>query len=58
MLGGCHEPSGTRTETGKGYTILEIDGCQYIEVSFGTGSNVGYYSLTHKGNCNNPIHKP
>jgi hypothetical protein len=35
--------------------IVEIDGCEYIETgSFARG---GYVSnLTHKGNCNNPIH--
>lgn len=33
------------------YNILEIEGCQYIEVDQMTGTNIGYYSLTHKGNC-------
>jgi hypothetical protein len=36
--------------------IKEIDGCQYIETtSYSDGSPV--VSLTHKGDCDNPIHK-
>lgn len=31
--------------------IIEYDGCQYIV------SGIGYSQMiTHKGNCNNPIH--
>lgn len=44
-------------DSGKGYTIKTIDGCEYIEVAYGTGRTDGYYSLTHKGNCKNPIHQ-
>jgi hypothetical protein len=33
-----------------------IDGCQYIETVSYTG-NGPVTSLTHKGNCNNPIHR-
>jgi hypothetical protein len=44
-------------DTGKGYVIKTIDGCQYLEVSSLIGANNGYYSITHKGNCNNPIHR-
>lgn len=44
-------------DTGKGYSIKTIDGCQYIEVASLLGTNAGYYSLTHKGNCTNPTHK-
>lgn len=40
-----------RGRTGN-YTTLRIDGCQYI-VFFSSG---GVVSLTHKGNCDNPIH--
>lgn len=43
-------PSANRIEK-DGYSIVEIDSCEYIEVSYGTGANYGYYSLTHKGNC-------
>ena len=35
-----------------------IDGCQYIELSSYNGNGGWIKSLTHKGNCNNPIHKP
>jgi len=40
---------------GTGLTIEEytIDGCQYI--GYLHGSNCDW--CTHKGNCNNPIHK-
>jgi len=37
------------------YTIRTIDGCEYIEVERGVG-DTRTYSLTHKGNCRNPIH--
>ena len=37
------------------YRVVMIDGCQYIEVDVGVGSN-SRYTLTHKGNCNNIIH--
>lgn len=39
------------------YKIILIDSCEYIEVSKYIGSNIGYYSLTHKGNCKNINHK-
>jgi hypothetical protein len=47
---GCETPSGQRYKK-DGYSIVEIDSCEYIEVSSMTGANNGYYSLTHKGNC-------
>lgn len=37
------------------YTVVLIDGCQYIEVNAGIGNNE-VYSLTYKGDCTNPIH--
>jgi hypothetical protein len=46
----CEEPSGKR-ESHDGYSIIEIDSCEYIEVSSMLGAQQGYYSLTHKGNC-------
>lgn len=50
-------PTGEKTtDSGKGYSVKVIDGCEYIEVSFALGVQSGYYSLTHKGNCKNPIH--
>ena len=34
--------------------VYNIGGCEYIgDLDRGQG----YYFLTHKGNCNNPIHK-
>lgn len=35
--------------------IKVIDGCEYIETTTAT-SNGPIVSLTHKGNCKNPIH--
>lgn len=34
------------------YTVVEIDGCQYLRMVTNTNSVL----LTHKGNCTNPIH--
>jgi hypothetical protein len=50
FLIGCETPQGERHKK-DGYSIIEIDNCQYIEVSNWVGSQSGYYSLTHKGNC-------
>lgn len=36
----------------EGFATVTIDGCEYIIVE----GNVEY-SITHKGNCKNPIHK-
>lgn len=38
------------------YEVKIIDGCEYIYVSRRPYS--AEFSLTHKGDCNNPIHKP
>ena len=35
---------------------ITIEGCQYIYVDENPG-NFRLYSITHKGNCNNPIHQ-
>lgn len=43
-------------DTKSGYKIKTIDGCQYIEVDDGI-LDQRIYSLTHKGNCINPIHR-
>jgi len=32
---------------------VTIEGCEYLKMR----SYSGYFSLTHKGNCSNPIHK-
>jgi hypothetical protein len=56
----CNEPNVTRKHTGIIYNEggselqeLTIDGCQYIGKFRGYDSDWG----THKGTCNNPIHK-
>ena len=56
----CEEPNVDKKTTGmiysdKGHQIQEIiiDSCQYIGQFDGYNSDWG----THKGNCNNPIHK-
>jgi len=36
--------------------ILVIEGCEYIVFKDGRGSNHGFGYMSHKGNCNNPIH--
>lgn len=46
----CDTPQGERHKK-DGYSIIEIDSCEYIEVSNWVGSQSGYYSITHKGNC-------
>lgn len=41
-----------------GFHTIKIDGCEYVaygENMMGTQSRV--YTITHKGNCSNPIHK-
>jgi hypothetical protein len=60
-LVGCSIPSGEHynldrdTEPSYDYKVVVIDGCQYIEVNEGIGQT-HTYTITHKGNCNNPIH--
>ena len=36
---------------GYSITIIEYDGCQYLVLGIGYSQ-----MITHKGNCNNPIH--
>lgn len=38
------------------YSIVTIDGCEYIEFDQGYGQ-YRVYSMIHKGNCKNEIHK-
>lgn len=38
------------------YIVRTIKGCEYIEVSVWRATDAGLYSLTHKGDCKNPIH--
>lgn len=56
----CDDPNVTSKDTGVKYGVtgrpleeLVIDGCQYIGQFDGSNTDWG----THKGNCNNPIHK-
>lgn len=56
----CNEPNITPKNTGTKYgeygqdiQELTIDGCQYIGHFRGSNTDWG----THKGTCNNPIHK-
>lgn len=59
MIGGCTESNvkSNQTEyviinTYKPLKIVVIDSCQYLLGDYGSAT-----VLTHKGNCNNPIHK-
>lgn len=38
------------------YEILIIDDCEYILFNNKAGINLAYGYMSHKGNCNNPIH--
>lgn len=38
------------------YTVVVIEGCEYIQIHSMRGFQSGYYAITHKGNCKNPIH--
>ncbi len=60
MVISCEEPNIERKSTGIIYSNdgdeveeMVIDGCQYIGQFDGLNTDWG----THKGNCNNPIHK-
>ena len=62
ILVSCTNPSGeeykvknNNTQPTYDYRVVIIEGCQYIEVDVGIGSN-SRYTLTHKGNCNNSVH--
>lgn len=56
FLTSCSTNVGDVNREGDGYKIVVIDQCEYIQVNDGLG-NTRVYSLTHKGNCSNPIHK-
>ena len=43
----CFPSDGTASDQ-RGYTIITIDKCEYIDMS---------HRLAHKGNCKNPIHE-
>lgn len=55
VIGGlfsCEQSEGTYEVDGMTIQLFEFEGCQYLKTSVKGG-----YSVTHKGNCNNPIHK-
>jgi hypothetical protein len=54
---GCGQSPSTerRMETKNNYSVIVIDGCEYIECDYGILAQ-RVYSLTHKGNCKNPVH--
>jgi len=51
MCVGC-ESGRTEQPQAKYWHVITIDGCQYLE-----NSQWNDVPLTHKANCNNPIHK-
>lgn len=55
LLSGC-SPSGSQNDVdpARSYKTITIEGCEYIYVSRRPWA--GDFSLTHKGNCVNPIH--
>lgn len=57
-LGGCLKPMlATGTLPEKDYKVIVIDNCQYIAAENGVPDVRNYnLTITHKGNCNNPIH--
>lgn len=41
------------TTVGNGYSVIVIDGCEYIEYDNGGIASTQVHTLTHKGNCKN-----
>lgn len=58
-LVGCVQPPIVDGELNKNhFQIIHYEGCEYIIVEYGyPGYDTYSFSITHKGNCNNPIHK-
>ena len=55
---GCMPQSSGSVNIGNGFTERTIEGCQYIEYESGMNdTDTHVYSITHKGNCTNPVHK-
>jgi hypothetical protein len=50
-LSSCTEGGKTTIKNRDDFNILIFEDCEYIYNIYS-----GYKSLTHKGNCNNPIH--
>ena len=58
FMSGCLMNSADLWAEGSGpapHKVVIIEGCEYIEVKAGIADQ-SVYSLTHKGNCKNPIH--
>lgn len=45
-------PATVTDSFGETYEVIVIEGCEYLRMR----TSNGYYVLTHKGNCKNPIH--
>ena len=55
---GCISQTSGSVDIGNDFTERTIEGCQYIEYEYATPGMNGYvYSITHKGNCTNPVHR-
>lgn len=52
---GCQPPMNNNT-VGEYMTIINIDGCEYISIEKYPNQSSAVLSVTHKGNCSNPIH--
>lgn len=53
ICGGCYSSPHKDKTTGTGvdYTVISIDGCQYLQFH-----TYYYEAITHKGDCTNLIH--
>lgn len=60
MMSSCNQKATVKTQQtnivtpqgGEKIQVVIIEGCEYLELAAGHR-----YSLCHKGNCKNPIHK-
>jgi hypothetical protein len=56
LIVGCHSEY-EDFDVKREINIIEIDGCEYIYIHSAQPWASGFaFSLTHKGNCKNPIH--
>jgi hypothetical protein len=49
-------PLGEGVKTGNDYFLVTLDSCEYIIIKR-DGLNGPSITVTHKGNCNNPVHQ-
>lgn len=47
------QPTNNQTILNVSEEVVMIDGCEYLKIP----SYMHHYTLTHKGNCKNPIHQ-